>query len=209
MEIVYLVNPLSALDIELDSAVFLQEYQTQVLEGNRPLDVEKLLDDIFLDKGFSLQLISDDELPKAILGISEMDNKIIKIRESDYIKNATGGYQRMTITHEVGHSRLHLSQFEENRMKMCRTQSNYIPPFVNSEWQARVWASATLMPFSAITKLAVENCNKSRTELVEIIVEKFIVSKAAAEARLGTMEKYWKDGRFQKIETAIKEKGII
>lgn len=209
MEPTCLVNPMSALDIELDSSDFLRRYQPGVLEGNEPLDVVKLLDDIFLDKGFSLQLITDDELPKAILGVAEMDNKIIKIRESDYLKCDLEGYQRMTITHEVAHSRLHFSQFEKNGMKMCRTQSNYIPPYASSEWQARVWASATLMPFSAITKLAVDNYYENRAELIEAIIKKFIVSASAAETRIKTIEKYLEDGRYQEIETAIKKKDYV
>lgn len=209
MEPTCLVNPLSALDIEVDSSDFLGRYQPGVLEGKEPLDVIKLLDDIFIDKGFSLQLITDDELPKTILGVTEMDSKIIKIRESDYLKCDSEGYQRMTITHEVGHSRLHFPQFEKNGMKMCRTQSNYIPPFVSSEWQARVWASSTLMPFSAITKLVADNYYKSRAELIEAIVKEFIVSASAAEARIGTIEKYRKDGRYQEIETTIKKKDLF
>ncbi len=48
MEPTCIVNPLSSLDIELDSSVFLREYQPKVLEGTEPLDVAKLLDDIFL-----------------------------------------------------------------------------------------------------------------------------------------------------------------
>lgn len=209
MEPTCIVNPLSALDIELDSSVFLRKYQPEVLEGTEPLDVAKLLDDIFLDKGFSLQLITDDELPMAILGMAEMDNKIIKIRESDYLKCDSEGFQRMTVTHEVGHSRLHFSQFEKNEMKMCRTQSNYIPPFLSSEWQARVWASATLMPFSAIAKLAEKKYYGSKAELTEAITKKFIVSVSAAEARLGTIKRYQEDGRYQAIEAGLKRKGII
>lgn len=209
MEPTCLVNPMSALDIELDSYDFLRRYQPGVLDGNEPLDVVKLLDDIFLDKGFSLQLINDDELPKAILGVTELDNKIIKIRETDYLKCDFEGYQRMTTTHEVAHSRLHYLQFEKNGMKMCRTQSNYIPPYVSSEWQARVWASATLMPFSVIKKLAVDNYYKNRTELIEAIIKKFIVSASAAEARIKTIEKYQQDGRYQEIETTIKKRGLF
>ncbi len=188
----------------MDSSNFLKRYQPGVLKEDKPLDVAK-----FLDKGFSVLLITDDELPRAILGMAEMDNKIIKIRESDYLKCYSEGFQRMTITHEVGHARLHFSQFKENGMKMCRTQSNHIPPFVSSEWQARVWDSATLMPFSAITKLAVDNNCESRTVMIETIVKKFIVSASAAEARIRTIENYLKDGRYKKIEAAIMNKELI
>lgn len=209
MEPTCIVNPLSALDIELDSSVFLKEYQPRVLEGKEPLDVTKLLDDIFLDKGFSLQLITDDELPQTILGVAEMDNKIIKIRESDYLKCDSEGYQRMTVTHEVGHSRLHFPQFEKEGMKMCRTQSNYIPPYMSSEWQARVWASATLMPLPAIAKIVLDTYYKSSSELIEAIVKKFIVSASAAEARLSTLKRYQEDGRYQKIKDAMNKKEIM
>ncbi len=205
MELAYITKPLSALDIELDSSIFLKEYQPRVLEGKEPLNVEQLLDDIYIDKGFSLLLVEDDEFPKEILGISEMDNKLIKIRESDYNKCDKYGYSRMTVTHEVGHSRLHSEQFEKNKMQMYRTQSDRIAPYKSSEWQARVWASATLMPFTVITQLIRENSDKSRVELIEAIARKFIVSISAAQARLETIERYSSDGRYQKIEKAIKK----
>lgn len=208
MELAYLVKPLSAVDIELDSLCFIQKYQPEVLEGKEPLDVEMLLDNIFLDKGFSLQLISDDELPNGILGVSEMDNKIIKIRESDYLQCDSKGYPRMTITHEVGHSRIHSPQFEENRMQLCRTQSPLFPTFRSSEWQANVWASATLMPFPVITGFTNENPNIEENKLIDAVAKKFIVSKKAAKVRLETIRKYSKDGRYQQIELAMKKKGL-
>lgn len=205
MELAYIVDPLSALDIELDSAKFLIEYQPDTLLADKPLDVQKLLDDIFLDTGVSLQLVEEHALPKEILGVSEMDTKIIKIRSVDFEKCDTDGYQRMTITHEVGHPRLHLTQFEKNGMKMYRTQSNYIPPYISSEWQARVWASAIMMPFLAMVRLLNETSEKSETEVVDAIMERFIVSRAAAEARYNTLRKYYKDGRYQRIERSMKE----
>ena len=205
MEITYLVDPLSAHDIELNSANFLREYQPEVLKGYKPLDVAKLLDDIFEDKGFSLQLVSEKELPTSILGMTEMDNKIIKIRETDYMVCETAGYQRMTITHEVGHPRLHFSQFDRNGMRMLRTQSNKIPAFISSEWQARVWASATLMPFPTMIHLLGETQGKTKDDILNAIMEKFIVSRSAADVRYKTIFKYHKDGRFKIIEKSMKE----
>ncbi len=205
MEITYIVDPLGAIDIEMDSLQFLRKYQPEVLLTSKPLDVEKLLDDIFLDTGVALQLVEDEALPKEILGISEMDTKLIKIRNVDFEKCDTEGYQRMTITHEIGHSRLHLNQFEENGMKMYRTQSNYIPPYMSSEWQARVWASATLMPFPSMVRLLTDTSKKTENEIIDAIMKRFIVSMAAAEARFNTIVKYYKDGRYQKLEMLMKE----
>lgn len=196
MEIAYIVDPMSAIDIELDSARYLKEYQSDTLFGDKPLDVEKLLDDIYIDTGVTLQLVDDKELPREILGVSEMDTKIIKIRDVDFEKCDTDGYQRMTITHEAGHTRLHLNQFEKNGMKMYRTQSNRIPPYISSEWQARVWASATMMPLYAMVRLLNENAGKTETEVVDAIMKRFIVSRAAAEARYNTLLRYYKDGRY-------------
>lgn len=205
MEITHLVDPLSACEIEMDSAKFLMKYQPGLLAGERPLDVIKLLDDIFQDNGFSLLLTSDTDLPKQILGLTEMNNKTIKIRESDYIKCDTDGYPRMTVTHEVGHARLHHSQFLRDGMKMCRTQSNYIPPYRSAEWQARVWASATMMPFPAIVNLINESAEKTIVEIIDTIMERFIVSRSAAEARYGTIVKYKKDGRYDGLEKSMKK----
>lgn len=210
MEITYLVEPLGALDIELDSAEFLAQYQPEVLRGDeKPLDVYKLLDDIYEDKDACLQLIEDDNFPTGILGVAEMDHNIIKIRNSDYEKCDTEGYPRMTVTHEVGHPRLHLEQFRENGMKMYRTQSNKIPPYMSSEWQARVWGSATMMPFPAMVRLLEKADHKTDMEIESAIMDRFVVTQSAAHARFETMKRYVKDGRYEKIEKEMKEKGFM
>ncbi len=206
MEIAYMVDPLSALEIELNSAEMLSKYQPEVLNGQRPLDVEKLLDDIFLETESSLQLIEPEDLPFVFLGVSEMDNKIIKIRESDFLKCETNGFCRMTITHEVGHHRLHLPQFEKCKMNLYRTQSNKIPAYVSSEWQARVWASATLMPFPAMVKILKTNEEKKANSIIQEVVEKFLVSRTAAKVRIKTLQTYMKDGRFQDLEKEMIKK---
>ena len=210
MEITYLVNPLGAVDIELDSADFLAKYQPEVLRGNTlHLDVFKLLDDIYEDKGTCLQLVDDNSIPKGILGVSEMDFNIIKIRKSDYERCETEGFYRMTITHEVGHPRLHLEQFRKNGMNMYRTQTNKIPPYRSSEWQARVWASATLMPVPAMVRLLKRRDFKTEEDIEKAIMERFVVSHVAAHSRFKTIERYCKDGRYQKLKNAMKEKSLM
>lgn len=57
MKITYLVDPLSALDIELSSAGFLKKYQPDVLLGEKPLNLDFFLDNIFKEVGATLQLV--------------------------------------------------------------------------------------------------------------------------------------------------------
>ena len=212
MELTCIVNPLSSSDIELDAAQFLARYQPDVLYGDKiPLDVYKLFDDIFLDKGTCLQIVNDEDMPNEILGAAEMDTNIIKIRQTDYDKCATKGYQRMTASHEVGHPRLQLLQFQKNNMTMYRIQSNKIPPYMSAEWQARVWASAVLMPFPAMIRLLNNMDAKTPENLIAAIMDRFIVTRSAAKARLETIKQYNNDGRnrFSKILEEMKIKGFM
>ncbi|MCQ2411912.1 MAG: ImmA/IrrE family metallo-endopeptidase [Sphaerochaetaceae bacterium] len=206
MEITYLVDALSAIEIELDSAEFLTQYQPDVLFRDiTRMDAEKLLDDIYQDRGMCLRIVSDEELPNGILGASEMDLKVIKIRKADYDNCRETGSSRMTIAHEVAHSRLHLGQFEKNGMRMYQTQSKHIPAYVSSEWQARVWASSVMMPFPALIRLLNKVGHKTKEEIVQAIEDRFGVSSIAAQVRFETIQRYYRDGRYEKLMNRMKE----
>ena len=52
----------------------------------------------------------------------------------------------------------------------------------SAEWQARVWSSAIMMPFPAIVNHIKESIGKTIVEIIDTIMERFIVSRSAAEA---------------------------
>lgn len=201
IDITYIVNPLSAADIELDVYRFLFKYQRDTLFGRKPLNSEKLLDNIFIDKGYSLQIVSDDKFAKGILAATEIESRTIEIRESDFNSCQTNGLARMNISHEVGHVRLQSEFFEENKGKLYKTCGNYIPAYLSSEWQANVWGSCCLMPFPAVVKVIENGCKQglSEDQIINIIKKKFIVSKLAARARYLTIKNYVNKGIYNDI----------
>ncbi len=205
--IVYCVQPMSSADIELDSFLFLLKHQKDVLYGNAPLDTNLLLDNIFEDKGFCLQIVGDKDFPIGIFAVTEMNSKIIKIRESDYITCDVNGFARMNIAHEVAHSRLHSDLFNQHSHVMYRTQGNRLPAYLSSEWQASVWASCCLMPFPATVKVIVdgENSDFTQQQIISTLEKKFIVSQLAAKTRYLTIKKYQDKGNYNEIKKRIEK----
>ena len=52
----------------------------------------------------------------------------------------------------------------------------------SAKWQARVWTSATMMPFPAIVNLIKESTRKTIIEVIDTIMKRFIVSRSTEEA---------------------------
>ena len=206
-DVTYIVKPMSASDIEFDVARFLFKYQQQTLFGYKPLNAEKLLDDIYTDKGFCLEITSDNEFHKGILGETRIGTRTIQIRESDYMKCDTNGFARMNIAHEVAHPRLHSEFFEQNPCQLYRIQGNRLPAYMSSEWQANVWGSCCLMPFPAVVKVITtgENAGFSESQIISSIKQKFIVSRPAAKARYSTINNYRRKGIYDEIARRIVE----
>ena len=62
-----------------------------------------------------------------------------------------------------------------------------------------------MMPFPAIVNHIKESIGKTIVEIINTIMERFIVSRSAAEARYGTIVKYKKDGRYDGLEKSMKK----
>lgn len=209
MEIAYVVKPLSARDIEIDSVRFLMSYHDKFLLGKeRSLDVERAADSIFMDKNFTLQLVGDHDLPKEVLACTEMDSCIIKVRESDYNKCDYDGMSRMNIMHEIGHARLQSDQIHATGI-LYSVVGNTIPAYKNSEWQAKVWGSATLMPYPRMIKIIDRMKGASERRIINEICEEFKVTEPAAKVRFETIQKYRADGRATGIEATLKQWNLI
>jgi hypothetical protein len=206
-DVTYIVKPMSASDIELDVARFLYKYQKETLFGHMPLNAEKLLDDIFTDKGYCLEITFDNEFHTGILGETRIGNRTIQIRESDFMKCDSNGFARMNIAHEVAHPRLHSEFFEQNPCRLYRVQGNRLPAYMSSEWQASVWGSCCLMPFPAVVKVITEGENSgfSKQQIISCIKQKFIVSKSAANVRYSTINNYRKKGSYNEIAQRIEK----
>lgn len=95
--------------------------------------------------GFRYEIVDSCEMPdrEAEMNPSEF---CIRIQEPIYIKAMKGdGHCRFTLAHELGHFFMHRTQplaFGH------RAINGNIPPYMNSEWQADIFARNLLAPFS-------------------------------------------------------------
>ncbi|MDR0726946.1 MAG: ImmA/IrrE family metallo-endopeptidase [Rickettsiales bacterium] len=93
---------------------------------------------------YSIEILPDDapEL-KDCLATTDTANKVIKIKEYVYEEACKGGgHARFTLAHELGH--LFLKHEFSGNFAMMPGQK--IPAYIDSEWQADLFAAELLMP---------------------------------------------------------------
>lgn len=123
---------------------------------------------------FVLELVDDHEMP-GMEGATWPDQKHMKLPRTVYERAAAGeGRARFTMAHELGHLFLHAG------IPFARSSptGGTIAAYECSEWQANEFAAAILMPASLVRE-----CGSIRD-----IMERFGVSKAAAENRLKVLK---------------------
>lgn len=95
--------------------------------------------------GFRYEIVEPCEMPDREAEMNPFEY-CIRIQEPVYVKAMNGdGHCRFTIAHELGHFFLHRTQ----KLAFGRKAANgNIPTYMNSEWQADVFARNLLAPFS-------------------------------------------------------------
>lgn len=95
--------------------------------------------------GFRYEIVDPCEMPDREAEMNPFEY-CIRIQEPVYIKAINGdGHCRFTIAHELGHFFLHRTQ----KLAFGHKAANgNIPTYMNSEWQADVFARNLLAPFS-------------------------------------------------------------
>jgi len=105
-----------------------------------------------LFSGFHHEVIPIDEWPSSIHAVTEIENKVIKIREDVYhgaIRDL--GRDRMTLAHEVGHYILLVAK----GVNLYRSfDGAKVEAFRDPEWQAKAFAGELLCPFNLIKGMA-------------------------------------------------------
>lgn len=93
----------------------------------------------------SLEIVEDNELPKKEHAVTDINNKIIRIKESVYDGACAGsGRDRMTIMHEFAHYFLLVkNSFEVTQVHGKKTVAAYRDP----EWQAKALAAELMIPY--------------------------------------------------------------
>lgn len=144
-----------------------------------PVNVPKLYDKLAssfekVKFRFEYKILPDNspEFEKGEEGYTDMETGRISIRESVFEKACTEKNTRavFTLTHELGHFFLHYLQGSSRLHRLPSGVS--CPIFMETEWQANIFASEFLMPFEECIGLTSEE-----------IMHKFNVSKKAAEVR--------------------------
>ncbi len=111
------------------------------------LDIVKVLEHKMPEvcPAFRYEIVEPLELPDREAEMNPFD-LCIRIREDVYRKTMDGdGHCRFTIAHELGHFFLHRTQTLAFGRK---AENGKIPAYMNSEWQADVFARNLLAPFS-------------------------------------------------------------
>lgn len=129
-----------------------------ILSGNQDfkyLDIVRILEykmPVFFP-GFGYEIVDSFEMPdrEAEMNPREL---CIRIRESVYNAAIEGdGHCRFTIAHELGHFFLHRTQALAFGH---RAEKGSIPTYMNSEWQADVFARNLLAPHSMTRGMAAD-----------------------------------------------------
>ena len=95
--------------------------------------------------GFRYEIVCPCEMPDREAEMNPIEF-CIRIQEPVYIKAlADDGHSRFTLAHELGHFFLHRAQTLAFGRK---AENGNIPTYMNSEWQADVFARNLLAPFS-------------------------------------------------------------
>lgn len=97
----------------------------------------------YLYDGLTTEIVEDHEL-KDRYAETDIDNKIIRIRQSIYDKACAGdGFSRMTIMHEIGHYECLVNQ----PISFSRAPDNVtIAAYEDPEWHAKCFAGEVMVP---------------------------------------------------------------
>ncbi len=186
---VFSVPPKSKRDLERIATEILRDFQPSILDAPEALNASKLID-TYLSSRTDWALDVRPELASDVEGYCDPKKKLVVISEETYSKVlGQEGRARYTVCHEFAHVELHGSVMR-NRMitmspsldKLFRVERSKLKSFVDPEWQADYLAAALLMPFSSMKKIIQES--DGSTSLLNLVMSKFLVSRAAAEIRI-------------------------
>lgn len=145
--------------------------------SDEPIDPIELLDRLPDLEGFEnvrYEIVYNDSLPGFIPAQCEKtdDGYLIQIKESVYLgayEKKTGGY-RMHIIHEIMHPYVDKLGFTPVFTRKLKKET---PVYYRLEWIVKALAGEVMMPYEATKNMSVKE-----------IMQKYGVSKAAAEKRL-------------------------
>ena len=164
-ELVFAMPAIATRTLESFGDALLEQVSPEMLERPRPLDVLRLVDDVFPEYGIHVYPVDpahlgDMEGATDPDGDEEID---IHLRADTWDQLLHGGRRahraRATVMHEFSHAALHVPIIRRRRLTpnapllLARVSSSTLKPYQNPEWQAWTLAGCLLMPRAAIRKL--------------------------------------------------------
>ena len=156
-----IVPPASTKDIYRRATIFLQKVAPDHLQKPGILDLLKLIDydlpALCNIRVYPVEAAELDERHEAVTQRYDRDDTLILIRKTDWNKLLRGGQQarraRATLGHELGHACLH-------ETVLARARQGDVPPYINAEWQAWMFAGCVLMPPQTLRLIKSLNAEK-------------------------------------------------
>lgn len=187
------VSGMSTKEVEALALNIVKWHSPHCLHEPQRLDCieiwERLGDDDSPYKGLSPKV---EILPPGVEGRTWPDGRII-LAQTTYEAALEGdGRARFTVMHEVMHAIRHIAQLRKMKGRFQSERGillnrNDLKPYLDPEWQANAFASASLMPASMVLRVT---HGLNRHTSIERVSNVFGVSRSAAEYRLNTIERY-------------------
>lgn len=147
----YMVEPRSRTDIRASAERWRKKYGC---DNKLFVPVVKMLDLLSQNDNINYEIVDDEELPKQIHASTNLQDRIILIKQSVYDGACKGiGRDRMTIAHEYGHVALHIN----DHSSLYRSfNDNQVQVYMNPEWQAKCFAGELLIPHKQTSNMTPE-----------------------------------------------------
>lgn len=173
------VAPKSKWEIEKEAEALIRQHFPERLETPGHLDVLEFWE--LLEDAYGLRP-GVDELSDGTEGMTYPDGRVL-VNEATYRGVVGGnGRSRFTMCHEAYHGLAHRNQIRNvliDTGELALYRRSELPPAVDPEWQANVFAASILMPWPAVATV-LKSC--ANTPVVDIIYF-FRVSHMAATIR--------------------------
>lgn len=177
-------------EIEAVASDFLRTHFPKCLRTPQPVPVLKMLDRLLPEHlGFSFEV---EQLPEGLEGYTHFAGRIVTLSANTYARlEENDGRSRFTAAHELGHVLLHTDELSwttsehvshSPQQAVILARRSQIKPYRDPEWQADTFAASLLMPEAMVRRVA--SLRTLRGGLINIVVQKFGVSQAAATKRL-------------------------
>jgi len=181
----------SKVELEKIAESELLEFDPEMLETPKALNVERLLDLHMKKKyGWSCDPQRKDLLPTSAEAYSDPKSRTVVLPEETHQALDNDGRARFTACHEYAHVVKHrlfmmmrMVALSEQAALAFRKKRMELPAYKCAEWQADYLAGALLMPKKHILKIW-QNSYGLEGLAIRVIMRIFLVSYTAAKKRL-------------------------